>query len=460
MKRIFTLLLLATAVSFANGQVTYRWIGNGSATQTVSARDGFFDASNYRLVNANGSVSSNVPTQLPAGSILELVGVSLTLTNTNHNTTTNNYTIVVRGGSRPGLATPDFRDGILLLGTDSRLRLRSCGNSSIELRTGVFGSTYYYGRISLAAQSRIEIRRLNEYPRWSGSPTTYANETEVLAPNNRVYRRTSNGNTATAPNHSSENTVNGWDDRGAYECSNGDVVSNIRKAEGPSSGVTTPFVFSSGLSTVLRAVNSPQQSNGTSNSAGFAPVDAGAISLPVQLINFTASKGNGKVRLNWTTSQELDSDFFEVQRSTDGSNWSVLSRVKAAGNSDIIRNYQYEDAGAFSGNVMYRIRMVDTDATYVFSSILRLSSAAGNGKIVAYPNPASGFTTISSDNTLAGDVTVAIYDMASGNLVKQQRLRNPGNVFRLGLEDVAAGNYVIKIYQGQELLESIKLVRK
>lgn len=457
MKRIFTFLMLAFSVSSANAQATYRWIGNGDATQTVSAENGFFTPSNYRLVNANGTISATPSSELPNGSVLEVVGVSLTLTSTNHNTTSNNYTIIIRGGSRPGLTTPDFRDGILLLGTNSRLRLRGCNNSSIELRTGVFQNTFYHGRISLAAESRIEIRMLNVYPTWSGSPTVYTNDAEVLAPNNRVYRRTSDGNTSIAPTHTNGNTVNGWDDRGIYACSNEDVRTNVRKAEGPASGTTTPFVISSGTSSILRAVTSPQQSTGSNSSAGFASSAASAISLPVTLVSFTATKNNGKVQLNWTTAQELNSDFFEVQRSTDGKNWTVVSKIKAAGNSDLVRHYQFEEAAAFSGTMLYRIRMVDNDATFAFSNIARLSFAAEKGKIFAYPNPANSFTTISSDKALTGDITVGIFNVTSGQMARQQVLRNPGNVFRLGLEGLTPGTYVIKVYSGQELLETMKI---
>ena len=182
--------------------------------------------------------------------------------------------------------------------------------------------------------------------------------------------------------------------------------------------------------------------------------------LPVTLLGFTASKENGKVKLNWSTAQELNSDFFEIQRSTDGSTWKSLSRVKAAGNSDIIRKYQYEDAGSFTGTFLYRIRMVDKDETYTFSTIARLSFSAGNGKIYAYPNPANGFTTIVSEKSLTGNITVGIYHMSSGIMVKQQVVQSPGNVFRFALDGLAPGNYILKVFRGQELLESLKLIKK
>ena len=233
-------------------------------------------------------------------------------------------------------------------------------------------------------------------------------------------------------------------------------INNTIMAQASGGGAVTLNVVCTGTTEFI--ANGLSTTGPVAGFRGFTALQGST--LPVTLVGFTASKGNGKVVLNWSTAQELNSDFFEIQRSTDGSNWKNLSRIKAAGNSDATRNYQYEDAGNFTGTLLYRIRMVDQDETYSFSTIARLSFSAGKGKIYAYPNPANAFTTIVSEKLLTGDITVGIYHMTTGGVVKQQVVQNPGNVFRFALDGVAPGNYIIKVYNGQELLESLKLIKK
>jgi hypothetical protein len=192
------------------------------------------------------------------------------------------------------------------------------------------------------------------------------------------------------------------------------------------------------------------------------PAGAGGSSvapLPVQLINFNAAKATGKVVLTWTTAQEINSDYFDVQRSTDATNWKSVAIVKAAGNSGTIRNYHTEDAGSFTGNVYYRIKMVDKDATHANSNIARLSFAASNGKIFAYPNPASNYTVINSDQALSGKIQVEVINSVSGVRMLQQVFTNPGNSFRLNMNQLPAGNYVVNVYSEQALLQAIKIAK-
>ena len=51
---------------------------------------------------------------------------------------------------------------------------------------------------------------------------------------------------------------------------------------------------------------------------------SGSGPLPVTLISFDAKPEGKKVNLNWTTSSEINSDFFTVERSADGINFSSL----------------------------------------------------------------------------------------------------------------------------------------
>jgi hypothetical protein len=52
--------------------------------------------------------------------------------------------------------------------------------------------------------------------------------------------------------------------------------------------------------------------------------------LPITLLNFTVTKQGDNAQLNWSTSSEENNKGFEIQRSTDQSNWTVLNFIAGA----------------------------------------------------------------------------------------------------------------------------------
>jgi hypothetical protein len=110
--------------------------------------------------------------------------------------------------------------------------------------------------------------------------------------------------------------------------------------------------------------------------------------LPVDLLYFrgrTLSKG--KHLLTWETSSEQDNDFFEVQRTVDGVNWQVLGEVEGATNAVAGGVYRYADEAPIEGINLYRLRQVDLDGTFEYSSIVNLNNINIREQGVAYPNP-------------------------------------------------------------------------
>ena len=111
--------------------------------------------------------------------------------------------------------------------------------------------------------------------------------------------------------------------------------------------------------------------------------------LPVQLTSFTGTYSNGVASLNWQTSQELNSDRFELFRSTDGNNFTLAKSIAASGNSNTLKNYQYQDqVSANAGNyVFYKLKQIDKDGKFTFSSIIKLSLGDTRATLQLFPNP-------------------------------------------------------------------------
>ncbi|MGN7886217.1 T9SS type A sorting domain-containing protein [Dyadobacter endophyticus] len=109
--------------------------------------------------------------------------------------------------------------------------------------------------------------------------------------------------------------------------------------------------------------------------------------LPVTLTKFTAAAESRTVVLNWSTTEETNSDRFDIERSSNGKQWSRIASVASQGDSRVLVNYSHVDASPLAGQNLYRLRMVDLDNTFAYSQIREVSFQSEKG-IAPYPNPA------------------------------------------------------------------------
>ena len=132
--------------------------------------------------------------------------------------------------------------------------------------------------------------------------------------------------------------------------------------------------------------------------------------LPVQLTSFAGTYSNGIASLNWQTSQEFNSDHFELFKSTDGSNFTSAKTIAAAGNSNTVKNYQYQDqVSANAANyVFYKLKQVDKDGKFTFSSIIKLSLGDTHAIFQLFPNPVVNNFTASFTATKSATATLMI----------------------------------------------------
>jgi hypothetical protein len=155
--------------------------------------------------------------------------------------------------------------------------------------------------------------------------------------------------------------------------------------------------------------------------------------LPVALTSFTGDvldKQNHE--LQWETSYEEDNDFFEVQRSVEGSAWTVLGNLAAVADGTNGGNYTFNDRAPLSGLNLYRLRQVNNDGTSAYSGILRLKGLETE-EMKVFPNPTRNqFTVITTAarkglrliNSLGQDVTsqIGISGLVDGYRINVSKL--------------------------------------
>ncbi|MBK7633184.1 MAG: hypothetical protein IPJ13_02035 [Saprospiraceae bacterium] len=119
-----------------------------------------------------------------------------------------------------------------------------------------------------------------------------------------------------------------------------------------------------------------------------------SVLLPIVLSKFNALKLNEiSSKLNWTTSSEINSDYFGIERSMDGNNWETIGRVTAAGNSSKELAYEFIDDNlplirTKEQVFYYRLRMTDLDGQYKYSDVRGVNfGKLSTGVVTIYPNP-------------------------------------------------------------------------
>lgn len=187
--------------------------------------------------------------------------------------------------------------------------------------------------------------------------------------------------------------------------------------------------------------------------------------LPVNIVSFTGNINNKLVQLNWQTSQENNSSYFEVQRSSNGSNFEPISTVTAKGNIGTISTYQdKDDLFFYTGKVVYyRLKMVDTDGKYKFSKVLVIipNTASTVNTLKAWPLPFTAQLTAGYSSELSGEIKVNLTNMNGSRVASSSATVQKGyNSISINqAQTIPSGTYLLTITSNGKT-ESIKVVKQ
>ena len=153
--------------------------------------------------------------------------------------------------------------------------------------------------------------------------------------------------------------------------------------------------------------------------------------IPVNLKTFKArTETNNMVKVFWTTFYEKDNGYFEIQRSADGVNFTVVARIAGINLYGITTDYFFIDSLPLKGISFYRLKQLDVviDDQFSYSPIERVRSADARISFDIFPNPAPGFEfKISLLKNVPGNIDIMVFDQ-SGSLRLQKQFRNNNTV--------------------------------
>jgi hypothetical protein len=160
--------------------------------------------------------------------------------------------------------------------------------------------------------------------------------------------------------------------------------------------------------------------------------------VPVTVTSFTAVKDQQKVLLSWSTAQELNNTYYEVQRSTDGKNFTTIGQVNGHAYTTIKQGYDFTDADPLNGISYYRLKQVDLSGLFTFTKVVSVSF---NSVTTVFVNP-----FIVNDHILLsynGEQTIARLFDQTGRSLKQFNINAGQNL--LPVSYLPGGVYYLQL---------------
>lgn len=233
---------------------------------------------------------------------------------------------------------------------------------------------------------------------------------------------------------------------------NGDIVIQYNDAESTSPAVTSITNFCSvGIENATGTRGIRYRLNGSGGSIFGSPLALQFYArptppVPVTLLDFNVVKNKLVNTLHWTTSQEINSREFIVERSSDAVYFTEKGSIVARGNSNNAVNYSFTDEEPFNEITYYRLRMINRDNTYSYSRIVSVKNERINGLSI-YPNPAKGKITVRFHVQEISPALLDVYTM-NGELVYSKKMQATAgtNMLELNTEKFVAGNYILKLH--------------
>ena len=216
-----------------------------------------------------------------------------------------------------------------------------------------------------------------------------------------------------------------------------------------SSNTDVATVNSSGLVNALAAGSATiTVTTQSGNKTGTSAITVTAV-LPVKYVSFNVILEKAKVKLSWSTALEVNSKNFKVQRSIDGINFETIATLPAAGNSNIFRNYGYDDINVVElkgKQIFYRILETDIDERTMLTEVKSVKMPDFKNLFTIVYNPVKNEALLKYECSEKDKVMIRVMDNMGRIISIVEKVVNPGiNQIRLETGKLTSGIYEIEL---------------
>jgi hypothetical protein len=246
-------------------------------------------------------------------------------------------------------------------------------------------------------------------------------------------------------------------------CNGSDVIGGneqrdiLIKVQGVTLGGPSACIVNLNFGGATCAVSGPQPSgNITIDDFASSSITVSG-TVPVTLLSLTANLINCQPSLNWQTTNEINTDYFVIERSsTPNAQWANIESINATGNSSSETKYGFTDKQTINENrVFYRLKIVDKDGQYKYSDVLPVLVNCKTVQVQAYPNPVQDgklYVSLTGTSSNADATLLSV----SGQVILKTRLSN-GTSF-INVSAVANGSYVLRVKDVNGVDKKVKVI--
>lgn len=173
--------------------------------------------------------------------------------------------------------------------------------------------------------------------------------------------------------------------------------------------------------------------------------------LPVEFISFTGLAVGQEILLDWETVSEHNNKGFEIQKSTNLTQWTVIDFIESKGNTNANTAYDAVDKNPVNGLNYYRLKQIDLDGDFQYSDTISVDFISINDDLRIFPNPTSQVVEMLG---LTEDAYFEIMDK-SGKVVLKGNTDN----FQIDLLNLPTAVYLLRLQIGEETVVE-RLVKK
>ena len=319
----------------------------------------------------------------------------------------------------------------------------------IDSKTGGFGSTSTFNDVADNLRKGVSgydgtNRSIVNFP--TGFTADYAIAIKPTAPDNfgSIYQLAATGS------HTYVNTVNLTPNNSissatyTFSCAKVDI------------GITGTVAFRF-IATYLNPGNAYRSDEAigfaiAGGNPAYSPVTATSNTVynngtaPVTLGYFKGEVKNSNALLSWQTATEINFSHFEIEQSTDGSKWNNIGKVSSSTNGNGA-NYSF-NAGLLTQNSLYRLKMMDKDASFAYSKLVSLKNIYKN-KIEILGNPANGVIKVSINNSISTKYSAKLISL-EGKILSNTLYNHIGgaSTFEMMVPNAVKGLAIVEVNDG------------
>ena len=153
----------------------------------------------------------------------------------------------------------------------------------------------------------------------------------------------------------------------------------------------------------------------------FSPFVIGksGLVLPIDLLIFSANYNSKVVNITWSTASETNNDYFTLEKSKDGLNFTAFSKIDGAGNSNITLNYSVEDNNPYNGISYYRLKQTDFDGKFSYSKIISVENSNKEFIQDLWYNSNEKVINVKLKSSIASKYIISIYNICGKQLINK-----------------------------------------